>query len=614
MTQNGAQQGGTDAAPEGAASDAPVAPKNDFTPLQTAAYDTQLAQSTQFKPEPKFLSMTDAFAPMTDARRVGNKPLQSGDQISELIPKEDATGRMKDVIEGKPVEPVGDAKGDYNRSLALALTRSGMSPAEAERRATELTDATIKRLEAKVGKVGPDGKPLLEGSVEQQMARMARAMDSILNPETASALNRMSPEMRQNLAVDLAQRMADPEKYGNQGAHMTCALQSIEKQALMGKDPARMAEMLAGVVNNGYAQVNEIDPKTGQPRIVEVDSRSLTPDAESRMNPANFGGRDVRGMAGHTMDALFGQLVADKKSEAERTPGKYVYFASGANDVQGGAFRGRSDTGEGLFERNGNTLTKFVDGSPVMTLVDKARLSNALGLPEGSLFLHRSMAGDLQSLPPELRKQFFVFDNADQLKDGLKNLQLRGGVGEIRVNAPFLPGGGMSGHGLHSVNIRVDDNGKLVLDNNWGTSKDQEISADALLLATNAERWGNAKFRPAGPNPVRPGDPGFGKPSVWTPDGPGTGRNPNEDPQSYQKRINQLQQEQDKELQDRIKALQKDLQKNPESQKEITELAQERLALQRANADFQKAYRNWVTSKTGSEPSLADYIERYRAK
>lgn len=610
MTQSGAQQAETDA-PEGAASDTQVGNVPDN--LHTAAYDSTRTPLTAVKPEPAFLSMSDAFAPMTDARRAGTLN-QPGDRVADSVPKEDATGRMKDIIEGKPVEPVGDARGDYNRSLALALTRSGMSPDKAAERAAEITRTTLERLQAQAGKLGPDGKPLLDGTPEQQMARMARAMDSILNPDTASALNRMSPQMRQNMVVDLAQRMSDPEKYGNQGAHMTCALQSIQKQALMSKDPARMAEMLAGVVNNGFAQLSEIDPKTGKPRIVEVDSRSLTPDAESRMNPANFGGRDVRGMAGHTMDALFGQLVADKKGEAENSPKKYVYLASGANDIQGGQFRGRSDTGEGLFERNGSNLTKFVDGSPVMTLVDKARLSNALGLPERSLFIHKSMAGELQNLPPEIQKQFFVFENADQLKAGLRDLQTRGGVGEIRVNAPFLPGGGMSGHGLHSVNIRMGDDGQLIMDNNWGTDKDQVISSDALMLATNAERWGNTKFRPEGPNPARPGDPGFGKPTVWTPDGPGTGRNPNEDPQAYQKRINQLQQDRDQEIKNKIEALQKELKIQPDLQKELTELVQERTALQRANADFQKAYKTWLVTKSGDEPSLTDYLERYRLR
>ncbi len=474
-----------------------------------------------------------------------------------------------------------------------ALTDAGIDPARAATLTREILAQISKNTQ-------------LVGGPHEQLARMTRGMEALLRPdlsESPNAMNILSDRDRRNMVVDIAQRLADPEKYGNQGTHHTCSTQAIQKLVLQGKDPASAVEMLAGAANNQVAMLR------GQP--VRIDNRSLTPDHESSQDPSTFGGRDVRGMAGHVLDAIYGQAIADHAS----TPGnRLVYMASGAHLVENGAFQGRTRTGEGMFrvDETGR-FTRLITDSPMTSVANEAYLTHALGLPPGSLFIHRSMADHIGSLPQHLQDQITMFDNTQGLRTTLRRLETEHGraIGHLRVNAPFLPEGGMSGHGFHAVNIGLNGD-RLTLDNNWGINRDHtSINDDQLMLAVDLGRQGPGAQRVMrdGPN-----GPVYGRPDVFTPTGPGTGRAPNEEPDVYQRRIEQLREQRQQETQSRLKELaEKPRLTTPERQERDQLLQQSRL-MDRVHNEFNRAYREWLRTdpKTrGNEPSFDWYLMRH---
>lgn len=516
------------------------------------------------------------------------------DRIASVEP---APGSMMErLLKGDKTKPeVNPEFADPKKQLEI-FQRSGMTPQQAEKFQADI----LKRLSERGDK--------LQGTPEEQLARMTQALDAILDPTKAGAgadaLKRLSEGDRQNLVKDFLMRMSDPEKFANQGAHNTCALTSMQKLALQGNDPAKLAEQLAGVVNNGFTFVT--NPETGQPQRVDVHSASLRPDHESSIDPFKNNGNKTRSMAGHALDALFGQMAADNQGKIDGK--KYVYLAANAGDFTGG---NRSDTGEGFFEADtqGNP-TRFIDSSPQMTLVAKAQLSRMLDLPKGINFIHESM---LDEIPPQFRDQFTSFKDAEQLKTRLAEFSQRTGLtsAEIRVNAPFLPGERMAGHGLHSVNISLVDgpDGKkqVRVDNHWGDGKDLTLSDAQIETASDKNKW-NGEYPPSVYRPGQPQTPG----NVI--DGPtrlNTLPTVNETPDDYRKRMEQLKADQDA----KIKELENQKVKPDTSADKLKELTNELLNTEMIREAFTKAFNQfkaemsvWSINRTGSEPSLSDIL------
>lgn len=611
MTTTGGTTAGSDAAPEAATDGVPVSEDpgliTKFTQTladvaRTAAFDSRLGTVIpSFNTAQLYNTAETGTSPLATTARVSDRNLGANP------PKDGAV--EKDILEGKPPERVDLATARDN--LARILGRNNPN---GDRLATEILNNLQKNeLLAK------DPAKLAE-----QLQKITRSMEAVLNPTTDEAKARMDGQSRINLVNDLAQRLANPEQFVNQGRHPTCALNAMQKLVMQGADPARAAEMLATAVNNGVVQI--LNPLTQRPETIEIDSRSLRPDAESSQDPTRFGGRDVRGMAGHALDAIFGQIVA---SHGVHDGGNrnMVYIASGADRLQNGQFAGRATTGEGLFRRDPVTgqLTRFEGIGPGTTPENEAILSRALGLPPGVILLHSSMAYQIGSIPPEIRQQIRTFDNIrgdgpNSLERALKDLQTTYGrtSGFLRVEAPFLPGGGMNGHGLHAVNVALRPDGSFFLDNNWGTDRDiTGITDQQLLLATdyNTQRRvvrGEIQV-PGGPTPGDvPKNVPFERPDIRTPEAPGMGRTPLETPDVYQKRMEQLHKQQQEDLRQRLDQINKDpnLQKNPQERENIIRVQRE---LQDAYNDFEKAHSEWMrTDRRGLEPSLATYLGRVR--
>ncbi len=474
-------------------------------------------------PPPSDTTMVEYF----DSKKPGGKTEGRPDDNNGV--KNDAGDKSLDKPIGSKAE---GALEDYKKTMM----RAGMS----EEDATKLSRDTLTRLE-KTNKISEGA---LEGTPEQQLARMNKAMSDVLDgtgkrPDGKLANGQDDPltaRDRQNLVKDLAARQADPEKYVNQGKHMTCVLQSNQKQRLEGGDPAKVAEQIASVVNTGSAEITEKDGKT---RTVNVDSRSFAPDQESSQDVNLKAGENKRGMAGHVYDALSGQAVADLRAEREGKPtsangigeASYVYMAAHADQL--GAKPGQTSTNEALLAKKSDGSYKVLHDSPgVNSVWEMAHLSKAMGGENGAVFANAGTVRDGvppkgMGFPPDMRITSFA--NAEDLTKKLGDYQQKTGQSaQILVNAPFLPGGGENGHGLHAMNVKLGANGKFDLDNNWGNKSDLASASGAVLeKATDPAKW-NAKTAEGRAEP---------KPTDRTEIRPGSGRNPNESQEDYQARL-----------------------------------------------------------------------------
>lgn len=540
-------------------------------------------------------TVIDRMSPTTgDRSGVGpdGKPLKTSPEAAVIRPT--------DQIQPPPTD--AEALDRYTKALRDAGVQN---PEDVARK-------TLERITTNFDSITDSSEK--KGTPAEQMARMARAMEQTLSGSRGQG-DPLGANERKLLVADLALRMMDPEKFANQGKHNTCGLATIQKQMMQGGDPARFAEHLANIANHGFTEVMDRgNPPTT--RTVAIDSRSLVPDQEAMVNPQSriVGDRvrDGRGMAGLLSDAFLGQLAADRRGQNE------VYFASNARSV--GAPDGRGATGEGLFKRGPDGSLSFLGHSPAISCADTARLSWALGLPPGSAFVQESMAYQLDGQPPltpQERGQYQLYkDTADLHQRLLKFQQGYGMSGELTVNAPFLPGGGMDGHGLHSVNVRANASGTFDLDNNWSTGHDLKgMTLTQLRIATDPSLWrpgarmpvdrvpgpGVAPVPDTGLDPLRvPTDRVPGRPDPGLDTNPG--RFPNEQP------VRRLDDESAKLYKDRVDALRKQAEddalrrlRDSTRPADITENQGHVEALRKAGEEFGRLFGEWETRRAADK-------------
>lgn len=472
---------------------------------------------------------------------------------------------------------------DYNQTLR----RAGFSEADARR----ISDSTYARLQ----KDAQDGH--LAGTPEEQMRRMDTAHREILDKPPGGKLkdgqtDYLSAEDRQNIVKDSALRTENPDKYVNQGKHMTCALQSMGKQQLEAGDPAKVAERTRDLVNNGFTSATEQDRRgpngeviPGQTRVVHVDSLSLKPDSEASQAVTVQNHGDKQGAAGQVDAAFAGQLAADLKSEREGgitsasgiEKASNVYMA--AHATSRGAKSWQTSTNEGVFSRDEKGKLTYEGDGPQVGIWDVAHLNRAAGGADGAVFASSSLFRDgtgetpPPGYPPDLK--ISTFRNTDELRAKLGEFQKETGQsGQLGVNAPFLPGGGRNGHGMHAVNISLNADGSFKMDNNWGAGKDHaRISDRDVDIATNKDNW---KV------------PGGGRaPDDGTRFGPSTGRNPNET---------------DKEFKDR--------QEKEKSKKEEEERAKEQERKEQEKREQEKLKEGQLKSEKQEREANIRYLER----
>ena len=454
-------------------------------------------------------------------------------------PKDGAQDAATDAVkEGKDTrkDASDSSSGDTKKALdsySKTLERAGYS----EREAKELTNKTFANFEKQERKDVHDGTDAhLKGTAVEQMKRLDKASQNILDKngvQIDSQGNRtlkdgqkdyLSDHDRQNMVRDLANRFADPKENVVQGKHFTCALESMQKQLIQGGDPAALAESVSSMVNTGKAQIHD---RQGKTRTVEVDSRSWAPDAESAKNfQSSFGANDIRGGFGQACDALTGQVMADRKAERQGLPSSanglenatYKYMTAHADSIDPSA---KTQTGEGLFAkgRDGQYRIEHAMGSdgkmqavdsPGAGLWDVADTNRAMGGAEGAIFAHRNFAGvgrppAGEGYPSDLR--ISTFGSEAELSQKLTEFERKNGQSaQLLVDAPYLPGGGQAGHGLHVLNLSMNADGKTYdIDNNWSQGQDLEkVGYAAIDKSTNPNNW-QSEGRPNQESIIRPG-------------------------------------------------------------------------------------------------------------
>lgn len=532
------------------------------------------------------------------ARR-GNRVARVSDTTGE-VPSEygkKPEGSDKNV-ERTPDEQARDNQEGVLKNYRDSLENSGVRGAEADRRVAEMKahlDATKARLDQKE----KDGhlKNLETGkkeTAEEQMKRVYGAMNEVLEGKKGTD-GPYGAKERANWAAGAAASLANPERFVNQGAHMTCALTSLQKQRIEAGDPASVVEEAASVVNRGGAFTGTDNGVNGagDRKWVKVDALSIKPDGESAQdfNASYHGDAGKRSLFGHTADALYGQKAADLAAEKQGKPaGTYTYLA--ANADQYGAPNGQTRTGEGLFLNAADGSKKLVGTSPNVGVWQVGELNQHMTGKGGGMFADAKLAGN----PPKGYEhvQMTLTRGGQDFKAKLAAYQAENGTSaQIGVNAPFLRGGGENGHGLHAMNAKVDKDGDVVFDNNWGNKNDiGKVNLDEIDKATNPDRW-NAR------RSATDGDPGP-RPDRDTNFGPRTGRNPNETQAEFDKR-----RDDDKKKEDEEKKQKEQEQQKKKDEDQQLQLKKERDA--RNQQAFEMALAQWMIERKGPRPERNNF-------
>lgn len=440
------------------------------------------------------------------------------------------------------------------QAMTDTLRRSGMSEKDARETSQTIHDRLSR---VKEGKEPGDGRAdeRLKGTPAEQMERTREAYEKILKPgETFAGY---SDRQKQDVVQDLASRLADPDKFVNQGGKNTCALEALQKQRLESGDPAKLAEQTASLIQTGGADITGSDGKTMR---VNVAKESLQPDKESA-TPFNKdlhgaeGGK--RGLGGHALDALYGQQHSDLMSMRKGQPTSAdgidkagtVYLAAGAQKPPYNAPSGRGQTGEGSFDRQPDGSLQFKDSSPRINAFDREWLNQRTGGKEGSIFVHENAAGSgipdpRMGYPDSVRLS--TFKNPQDLHNKISQWEKdTGSSAQLMINANFMEGQSLKGHSIHAMTVKATqienaDGTKSIgfkMDNQNGKNFDRVSTAQAVDLSTNNKNWGD---RPAPqPTPGRDNQPqpqpqpgGRDNPSVGR-DTPAGGKAPSEDAYRY---------------------------------------------------------------------------------
>ncbi|HEY9731387.1 MAG TPA: hypothetical protein V6C89_05710 [Drouetiella sp.] len=543
--------------------DAPAEPTKVPEVQQNQALDKPNLDSTRDtlvsgKKDDSYRQAFAVLSPEESEKKVVSLGFPKNSDVANLKAAPEAGKDASDQFKGISNEK---ALSDYTATLREA----GFSKAESEQIAQKSLDRLIT--------IKDGGENHLKGTPAEELARVNKAMGDILHKTGVrdgrladGQKDELSPEDRKNTVKDLASRFYDPARFVVQGDHYSCVLESEQKQKLEAGNVAEVAELTASVVNNGYAEVKQLDGKT---RIVHVDSASIKPDAESSLAfDSNFhGDKGNRGMAGHVWDALAGQTMADLKSERAGLTtsadgidkASYVYMAAHAEN-----YGGNTKTGEGLFKKSGIGY-QLKEDNPGAALWDVAHLNKAMGGHDGAVFVHKKLVGS--DRPPEGRNfpsdlRVTTFSSTDELRDKLSSFQDRTGQSaQICVDAPYLPGGGANGHGLHAMNISLNNDSarSFRLDNNWSKDKDLGAVLDSDVdRATNPDKWNSP-----------------GLPDADTVFRPGSGTNPNETKDEADRRraddVKRKEIEQEEERKKREEARKKEEKEYAEKQKKEDE-------------------------------------------
>lgn len=406
---------------------------------------------------------------------------------------------------GRDIDPAKDNVPATVKNYEDFLKRNGTSGAEAAERSKQLESFLNKSNE---DLHNPEIAKHLQGTPEQEMARMCKAMNEVMESREGP----LTQTDRANLVMGMAARSADADTYGNQGQHKTCALESLSNSQMTTRR-AEELERVASVANKGGAYVG--GEEAADRRWVSVNEASRVPDFESQKdwNSGAFRKGGERDIAGQMSDALYGQLAADLQTSRMQAAGeigtdqRFEYFAAHLDSSRSGYKGGQDATNEGL------TLTTLNNKNEVMSrqIVTSGKPGDTGEGPQvgpwqvaelntratgniGGVMIHQDMLAKMGKKPAGMGDDvgFTTYTDAGDHTNKLSAYQERTGqAAQILVNAPYLKGGTRSGHGLHAMTEKMVD-GQIRIDNQWGDNADamaHSMNAADIDKATNPAHW-----------------------------------------------------------------------------------------------------------------------------
>jgi hypothetical protein len=559
---------------------ADVINNKDKAAASAKAGDDQVGKAGAAKPEGDSLGGAENLA----LTRSGSRHAAAGDagaaRVQELGKGGEKPPGTDKNVERTPEQQQRDNVRGVVDSYRASLEKAGVTGSDAEKLVSDMQkhlETTQKRLEENKDKLIDQrtGKP---DTPENQMQRVCGAINDVLEGKSGP----YSDAQRSVMASAMAGEVSNPDAFNKQGAHMTCALASLSKQRLEAGDPASVLEEAASVVNRGGAFTGTDHPTDNVSGIgsgrtwTKVDATSIMPDGESsRYFDSNYHGtQGKRDLFTHVNNALYGQKGADLKAEHEGKPaGSYVYMAA-HSDAYGGR-AAQTNTGEGLFAVGSDGKRELIDNNPAVGIWQVAELNQSLTGRSGGMFAHKDLAGHRPNGYEHVG--LTTFNNAQDFKAKLADWQGRTGTSaQIGVDAPFLPGGGEDGHGLHAMNAKLDANGNVLFINNWGSKFDMKVTDAQINRATNPNQW-----QAHGPGSEHAGP----APNQDTHFKPGSGTNPNETKLEHDKRLK----DEDKKKQEEKKHKEEEKDKDKEKEQQQKKLEQQ----QKTKADYDARLAQW---------------------
>ncbi|MBX9693177.1 MAG: hypothetical protein K2Z81_12385, partial [Cyanobacteria bacterium] len=357
----------------------------------------------------------------------------------------------------------------------------------------EIAELIYKRFDdlEKAGRLKPG-----ETAVSQ-LEKITRSQLEILTGQ-----GRLTPTQRWDVVRGRTLELACPTLMVNQGRHKSCVLQAGRKAQSQGFDPAMADVQMAEAINTGKITVDLGD---GRGRItIDIEETNFQPDAEAAEGATLrddayarfYGDAGHRSLTGQIGDAIWGATGAHLGTLRDRAEGKlapdekYIYLTAHSQNF-GGPFA-VEDTGEVTFRVDGQARRTFVCASPGNDLWDAAAMNKVLN-PAGKVFVHENAISGRPSAYEKLGVEVITFSSPADAKQKFRDFQrTTGQLGQLVVNANFLPGNKEDGLGPHMMNAGVS-NGAFLMDNNWGAHADYLLHGDdgekAFDKATNPRFW-----------------------------------------------------------------------------------------------------------------------------
>lgn len=277
-------------------------------------------------------------------------------------------------------------------------------------------------------------------------------------------------EDKLKIAQQILDQAARPDTI-DQGLHQTCSVTVVESR-IYTRNPSAAARLVADVATTGQFQ-------TADGSRISIDAKSLVADEEARQHPNPD---RLRSYASQLFQIAAVNVHWQRQTH---TPSGSVVARGAIHYEQHQDLRGPWDRGERLIDYSG-PVPREIGKQPQLGVGHLTDISNQItGLHESGFTLENRRRGGMNSI---------YVSSEQELKDEILKARASGNLPVIlRVhtgNDPFDSGTAASSSASagvwHVVTItEIDEqNGKVKLNNSWGTSSDRWVKLKTLYRAT----------------------------------------------------------------------------------------------------------------------------------